>query len=267
MLRVRKGTILKKNNCEPEVALQTPKLREIQRHEKVTQKWLLGVLVKVTQKKLKSESKVTTNGWKSYFWVTFGSLSPGPPEVTFESLFRVFEFVGVWGSVGLLPGHKFSAKIPDTFLQRLGTDMTGQPGHWTMETIGGSPASYLARTPCVPFFCTLFKGVETEGLLDYQGRAGIISILRWNLCLVIVGVEAGQARKKSTKINFFGPETAGWRGGLPPEGVEVEKFVPSLESLFSLGCEERNLGCPGNFAGMSRTPGGLCKSSCTSFVP
>ena len=41
-------------------------------------------------------------------------------------------------------------------------------------------------------------------------------------------------------------------GGLPREGVGVKKFVPSLESLFSLGFEERNLGCPGNFAGMSR---------------
>ena len=67
------------------------------------------------------------------------------------------------------------------------------------------------------------------------------------------------ARKKSTKINFFGPETAGWGGGLPPEGVGVEKFVPSLESLSSLGFEERNLGYPGNSVGMSRTPGGVQK--------
>ena len=50
--------------------------------------------------------------------------------------------------------------------------MTGQPGHRTMEMIGGSSASYLARTPCVPLFCTFLVGVETEGLLDYQGRAG-----------------------------------------------------------------------------------------------
>ena len=28
----------------------------------------------------------------------------------------------------------------------------------------------------------------------------------------------------------------------------AEKFVPSLESLSSLGFEERNLGCPGNLA-------------------
>ena len=33
----------------------------------------------------------------------------------------------------------------------------------------------------------------------------------------------------------------------------------ALESLSSLGFEERNLGCPGNFAGMSRTAGGVQK--------
>ena len=54
-------------------------------------------------------------------------------------------------------------------------------------------------------------------------------------------------------INFWGPETAGWGGGLLREGVGVQKFVPSLESLSSLGFERRNLaillgillGCPG----------------------
>ena len=61
-------------------------------------------------------------------------------------------------------------------------------------------------------------------------------------------------------------------GGLPREGVVVKKFVPSLESLSSLGLEGRNLGCPWNFAGMSQTPGGVqkvCakKSSCSFFVP
>ena len=40
----------------------------------------------------------------------------------------------------------------------------------------------------------------------------------------------------------------------------VENFVPSLESLSSLGFEERNLGCPGNFARVSRTPGGVQKA-------
>ena len=41
-----------------------------------------------------------------------------------------------------------------------------------------------------------------------------------------------QARKRSIKINFLGPETAGQGGCLPREGVGVEKFVPSLESMF-----------------------------------
>ena len=68
-----------------------------------------------------------------------------------------------------------------------------------------------------------------------------------------------QARKKSTKINFLGLETARWGGGLPLEGVVAENFVPALESLSSLGFEERNLGCPGIFAGMSRTPGRVQK--------
>ena len=42
-------------------------------------------------------------------------------------------------------------------------------------------------------------------------------------------------------------------GGLPRKGVGVEKFVPCPEPLFSLGFESWSLGCPGNFAGMSRT--------------
>ena len=39
-----------------------------------------------------------------------------------------------------------------------------------------------------------------------------------------------QARKKSTKINFLGPETAWW-GGLPREGVVAEKCPPSKVCL------------------------------------
>ena len=59
-----------------------------------------------------------------------------------------------------------------------------------VQMIAGSSASYLARTPCVPLFSTLFnRGVETEGLLDYEGRAGIISIVRRNLRPVIFGVD------------------------------------------------------------------------------
>ena len=55
--------------------------------------------------------------------------------------------------------------------------------------IGGSSMSYLARTPCVPLFLLWLIGGETERLLDYQGRTGISSIVRWNLRPVIFGVE------------------------------------------------------------------------------
>ena len=45
-----------------------------------------------------------------------------------------------------------------------GTLKTGRPGYRTMEMNGGSSASYLARTPCNPFFCTLFnRGWKQKG--------------------------------------------------------------------------------------------------------
>ena len=49
-----------------------------------------------------------------------------------------------------------------------------------------------------PCFALRFIGVETKELLDYQGRAGIISIVQWNLCPVIFGFE------KSSKKTFLG---------------------------------------------------------------
>ena len=46
--------------------------------------------------------------------------------------------------------------------------------------------------PLRPLRCTLcLTGLETEGLLKYQGRAAIISTVRWNLCPVIFGVDKG----------------------------------------------------------------------------
>ena len=39
--------------------------------------------------------------------------------------------------------------------------------------------------PLHSLVCTLFTKGGSRGLLDYQGRAGIISIVRWNLRPVI----------------------------------------------------------------------------------
>ena len=72
------------------------------------------------------------------------------------------------------------------------------------------------------------------------------------------GRTSGQ-EKRAQRLTFWGPETSRWGGGFPREGVVAEKFVLSHESLSSLGFEERNLGYPGNFAGMSQTPDGAQK--------
>ena len=101
-------------------------------------------------------------------------------------------------------------------------NMTGRPGHWTMEMNGGSSAPYLACTPCVPLFVHCLIRVETEGLLDYQGRAGIISIVRWNLRPVIFGVENQRFRK--------GVGGRGLATNKPPKRAQkvLQKCVPLL---------------------------------------
>ena len=68
--------------------------------------------------------------------------------------------------------------------------MTGRLGCQTMDMIGGSSAPYLAYALAFPCFVLCLIAAETEGLLDYQGRAGMISIVRWKLRPVISGVEA-----------------------------------------------------------------------------
>ena len=77
--------------------------------------------------------------------------------------------------------------------------MTGRPGDCTMDMNGGSTASYLAHTLCVPLFLLPLIGLEAKGLLDFQGRRGITSVVRWNLRPVIVGDDflQGKSRKES----------------------------------------------------------------------
>ena len=102
--------------------------------------------------------------------------------------------------------------------------------------------------------CTPRKFIWPRGGLEVQPR-------RLHCLPQVRGFRSGKKcnKSRSTKIKFLGPETARWGGGLPREGVVAKNFVPALETLSSLGFEERNPGCPGNFAGMSRTPGGVQK--------
>ena len=73
--------------------------------------------------------------------------------------------------------------------------------------------------------------------------------------------------KRAQRLSFWVRRPPGGVGAPPREGVVAEKFVLSLESLSSLVFEERNLGYPENFAGMSRTKSLCKKSSCSFFVP
>ena len=136
--------------------------------------------------------------------------------------------------------------------------------------------AYTALLQCRTFRCRKKRGPQRK---DFGGRYGFPGFYRvfvsttglesfsfspekfpkdfLSVVVVYAFFFSVQARKKSRKINFLCPETARWGAGLPREGVVAEKFVLSLESLSSLGFEERNLGCPGNFAGMSRTLGGV----------
>ena len=76
------------------------------------------------------------------------------------------------GREALGPGRPKSPKRSRKRVEISTPNMTGRPGYRTMEMNGGSSAPYLALTPCVPLFVHCLIRVETEGLLDYQGRAG-----------------------------------------------------------------------------------------------
>ena len=115
----------------------------------------------------------------------------------------------------------------------------------------------------LPIVPTLLIPDQLPSLIFMSAKSFASTSVSFQFALFLLLVSS-QARKRSTKINYLGPETPRWGGGLPCKGVVAEKFVlvPSFESLSSLGLEERNLGCPGNFAGMSRTLGGCSKSLC-----
>ena len=92
----------------------------------------------------------------------------------------------------------------------------------------------------------LRSGLEILTIANQQ-MDGVIPSFASTLSLLALHKNRFKVRqeKKSTKIDFFGlPEIAGRGGGLPRERVVVGKFVPALESLFSLGLQ-REPGCPG----------------------
>ena len=68
---------------------------------------------------------------------------------------------------------------------------------WT-EMNGGSTVSHLVRTPRVPFFILILIALEAKGLLAFQGRLGIASVVRWDLLRpVIFGLRTSRELQES----------------------------------------------------------------------
>ena len=111
------------------------------------------------------------------------------------------------------------------------------------------------RTSAVPLafpcFVLCLVRVEAEGLLDYQGRAGIISIVRWNLRPVIFGVESRLCLRGLGLEVGWGPgrqgegENCGWvpmrfRSGNPirlrsefdPISIRQSENITSVTNIF-----------------------------------
>ena len=159
-----------------------------------------------------------------------------------------------------------TTKIPDTFLQRGRVDNRAGEGEICGVIFVPLSLYFLGFLTLITIRCKKIANLgANSGLVVcfvcryFDCFGSWIGAKKPEIAKHRVWKPETQARKKSTKINFLGPETARWGGGLPLEGVVAENFVPALESLSSLGFEERNLGCPRNFAGMSRTPGGVQK--------
>ena len=177
---------------------------------------------------------------------------------------RIFSphFCGGKGDQNISPRKspaKCTAKVPDTFLQR----------DWAKNLLRHCVARRcIARQGSQQRCATkvtrfLFLLVSEKILVRDKSlhRRFFHAEYDWT-----TGVpdNRNSGKKKEHKDELFGS------GDRPLGWGESKKFVPSLESLSFLGFEERNLGCPGNFAGMSRTPGGVqkvcaIKSSCAFF--
>ena len=86
---------------------------------------------------------------------------------------------------------------------------------------------------CVPLFVHCLIRVEAEGLLDYQGWAGIISIVQWNLRPVIFGVD--KLKRKSPGDRPGVPGTPGGTNSGPPAGVPGNFLLFTLEERTEKG--------------------------------
>ena len=107
--------------------------------------------------------------------------------------------------------------------------MTGRPGHRTMEMIGESSASYLACTPCVPLFCTLFNRGQSRRDFRLPGAGGdhfhcTLEPSPGHIRCQEIRNEI-RARTQTFESGYFP-----WGRGLPRQAVGAKKLSMSLET-------------------------------------
>ena len=66
----------------------------------------------------------------------------------------------------------FDTKLSTKKRENSMPNMTGRPGYRTMEMNGGCSSPYLACTPCVPLFCTLFNRGGNRRAFRLPGAGG-----------------------------------------------------------------------------------------------
>ena len=87
-----------------------------------------------------------------------------------------------------------------------------------------------------------------------------LEVFFFNFNLICMfGSQSKSGKKKSTKINFLGPETARWGGGLHAKGWWPKSSCSPSKVCLPWVSKRGIWGCPGNFAGMSRTVRGVKK--------
>ena len=101
---------------------------------------------------------------------------------------------------------------------------------------------------------------RAKGLLDFQGRRGITSVIRWSLRPVIFGVDFSVSSEQTSNWPFgSGDCPVGW-GSSTRRGGGRKICSHSWKFVF-LGFKG-SLGLSGNFAGMSPNFWGCSKSLC-----
>ena len=122
----------------------------------------------------------------------------------------------------------------------------------------------------------LFQKFDTEGT-ELLSRGVLTELLRYIGLDAVLGdafrcagkLPSVRQEKRAQRLTFRVRRPPGGVGVFHAKGWWPKSSCPPSKSLSSLGFEERNLGCPGNFAGMSRTPGGVqkvcAKKVCAQF--